>query len=209
QVREGEIVVIAAVEGNGQRELLRAVAGVLPMMGGARRVSAPVAFIPEDRTTEALIGAFTLTENLQVSGLAAPGSAWLDWAGTRAQVGRLIATYDIKATGPDALARSLSGGNQQKFVNARALDIHPAVLVAENPTRGLDVRAAAAVQRQIRGAADGGAAVLMHCPDLEEAFAIADRIVVMSGGRLRDVPAGSDLRRIGALMLDPDAGQVT
>ncbi|MGH7732961.1 MAG: ATP-binding cassette domain-containing protein, partial [Gemmatimonadales bacterium] len=209
QVREGEIVVIAAVEGNGQRELLRAVAGVLPPTGGTRRVSAPVAFIPEDRTTEALIGEFTLTENLQVSRLAAPGSAWLDWAGTRSQAGHLIARYEVKATGPDALARSLSGGNQQKFVNARALDIDPAVLVAENPTRGLDVRAAAAVHRQIRDAAGGGAAVLMHCPDLEEAFAIADRIVVMSGGRLRDVPVGADLRRVGELMLDKDAERVT
>lgn len=211
QVRSGEIVVVAAVEGNGQRELLRAIAGVLPVAGGRRVVAEPVAFIPEDRTTEALIGEFTLTENLQLSELAVRGrgGAWLDRAGTHRRAGQLLMENDITAAGPGALARSLSGGNQQKFVNARALDVHPAVLVAENPTRGLDVRAAAAVHRQIRDAAAGGAAVLMHCPDLEEAFAIADRIVVMSAGRLHDVPVGADLRRVGELMLEPDTGRVT
>ncbi|MGH7533933.1 MAG: ABC transporter ATP-binding protein, partial [Gemmatimonadales bacterium] len=150
QVRSGEIVVVAAVEGNGQRELLRAIAGVVPVAGGTRTVATPVAFIPEDRTTEALIGEFTLTENLQLSELAAPGGAWLDQARTYRRAAQLLTENDIKAAGPSALARSLSGGNQQKFVNARALDIHPAVLVAEHPTRGLDVRAAAAVHRQIR-----------------------------------------------------------
>jgi simple sugar transport system ATP-binding protein len=205
EVRSGEIVVVAAVEGNGQRELLRAIAGVVPAVAGTRTIRGPVAFIPEDRTTEALIGEFTLTENLVLSDLATPGGAWLDRRDARARVERLIRAYDVKAAGPAALAQSLSGGNQQKFVNGRALDIGPAVLVAENPTRGLDVRAAAAVHRQIRQAADGGAAVLMHCPDLEEALAVADRIVVMADGRLREVPPGADLRLIGELMLAPEA----
>jgi simple sugar transport system ATP-binding protein len=164
-----------------------------------------VAFIPEDRTTEALIGEFTLTDHLVLCDVATPGGAWLDRRDARARVERLIRAYDVKAAGPAALAQSLSGGNQQKFVNGRALDIGPAVLVAENPTRGLDVRAAAAVHRQIRQAADGGAAVLMHCPDLEEALAVADRIVVMADGRLREVPPGADLRLIGELMLAPEA----
>lgn len=207
QVRSGEIVVVAAVEGNGQRELLRAIAGVLPVASGTRQVAGPVAFIPEDRTTEALIGEFTLTENLELSDLSTRGGLWLDRVGTRARVERLLRVYDVKAAGPSALAGSLSGGNQQKFVNGRALDIDPAVLVAENPSRGLDARATAAVHRQIRDAADGGAAVLMHCPDLEEALAIADRIVVMSGGRLRNPPIGADLRLIGELMLAPEPGR--
>ncbi|HEU5357732.1 MAG TPA: ATP-binding cassette domain-containing protein, partial [Gemmatimonadales bacterium] len=125
EVRPGEIVVVAAVEGNGQRELLRAIAGALPVAGGTRRVASPVAFIPEDRTTEALIGEFSLVENLALGDRAAPRRGWLDWTEVRGRAARLIAEFDVKAQGPDAPAASLSGGNQQKFVNARALDVRP------------------------------------------------------------------------------------
>lgn len=206
EVRSGEIVVVAAVEGSGQRELLRAIAGVVPVKGGSRKVAAPVAFIPEDRTTEALIGEFSLVENLALGDRGTPRRGWLDWVEIRRRTARLISAFDVKAAGPDASAASLSGGNQQKFVNARALDTRPAVLVAENPTRGLDVRAAAAVHRQLRAAADAGAAVLMHCPDLDEALEVADRIVVLAGGRLREVPAGADRREVGERMLGLGAG---
>lgn len=208
QLRAGEIVAVAALEGSGQRELLRAVAGVLPVTSGARRVTGRVAFVPEDRTTEALIGDFTLMENLELGALTQAGSAWVDWRAVRARTAELIDAAEVKADGPDARAATLSGGNQQKFVNARALAMDPAVLVAEHPSRGLDVRAAAAVHRQLRQAADRGVAVLVHSPDLDEALGSADRVVVMAGGRLREVPPGSDRRLIGEMMLDATGEKV-
>jgi simple sugar transport system ATP-binding protein len=198
-VRAGEVVVVAGVEGNGQRELLRAVAGVRPLVEGTRTVSGPMAYIPEDRTTEALIPEFSLTENIALA--SAAGSAWMDWPALRAGTAELIAGAGIVAAGPDVAAATLSGGNQQKLVIARALAGAPAVIVAENPTRGLDVRAAAAVGARLRAAAAQGAAVLMHSTDLDEVLAVADRVVVAAAGRLREAPADADRAAIGAMML--------
>ncbi len=202
-VRAGEIVGVAAVEGNGQRELLRAVAGVLPAEG-TLEVAAPVSFIAEDRTTEGLVPAFTLTENVALGlGRAAP---WvrgpsLDWAAARRRTAALIADYDVRAPGPDARASALSGGNQQKLVVARALERRPAVLVAENPTRGLDLAATRAVHDRLREAAGRGLAVLVHSSDLDEVLALAHRVVVVSRGRVVPVPVGASRQWIGGLML--------
>lgn len=189
-VREGEVVGIAGVEGNGQRELLRAF--------GAS------AFIPEDRTTEGLIGDFTLTENLALDPVAAPPSRrrWaMDWPALRRRMGALITERGITAAGPEAPASSLSGGNQQKVVVARALEGGRPLIVAENPARGLDVGAAEEVFIRLRAAAAGGAAVLFHSTDLDEVVTWADRIVVMAGGELRFPLAGADRSQIGALMV--------
>jgi simple sugar transport system ATP-binding protein len=198
-VRGGEVVVVAGVEGNGQRELLRAVAGVRPLIAGTRTVAGRIGYIPEDRTTEALIPEFSLTENVALAN--ATGSAWLDWPALATLTADLISRAEIVAAGPGAAAASLSGGNQQKLVVARALAEAPAVIVAENPTRGLDVRAAAAVGARLRAAAAAGAAVLMHSTDLDEVLELADRVVVAARGRLREAPAGADRAAIGALML--------
>jgi simple sugar transport system ATP-binding protein len=200
----GEIVGVAAVEGNGQRELLRAVAGRVHPLRGLREVAQPVAFVPEDRSTEGLIPEMTLTENLV---LAASGSdPWLrggtvDWRLARAHTAALLEEYAVAAQGPDALAGSLSGGNQQRVVIGRELARGPKVVVAENPTRGLDIRATAAIHGRLRRAAADGAAVLFHSSDLDEVLGLATRVLVASRGTLVEPPPDSTRDAIGALML--------
>ncbi|MBA3659441.1 MAG: ATP-binding cassette domain-containing protein [Gemmatimonadales bacterium] len=204
EVRSGEAVGVAAIEGNGQRELLRAVAGRLRPSGGRLEVAAPVGFIPEDRTTEGLIAEFTLTENVVLgSGDEAPWirGGRIDWRSARAATATLIRDYAISASSPDVPAASLSGGSQQKLIVARELSRGPRVIVAENPTRGLDIHAARAVMDRFRGAAGGGAAVLFHSSDLDELIAWADRIVVMATGRLLELPGDATRTAVGQAML--------
>ena len=202
----GEIVGIAAVEGNGQRELLRAVAGRMHPLRGRLQVSKPVAFIPEDRTSEGLIPELTLTENV-VLGSATDDpwmrGGWIDWAGAEAHTAELLRAYEVVAPGPRARAGSLSGGNQQKLVIARELSRRPRVVVAENPTRGLDLRATAAVHERLRSAADAGATVLVHSSDLDEVLELADRVLVVSRGVVSEPRSGPAAGReeIGAMML--------
>jgi ABC-type uncharacterized transport system ATPase subunit len=203
-VREGEIVGVAAVEGNGQRELLRAVAGRLMPLRGRLEVIRPIGFIPEDRTSEGLIPELSLTENVVLGlGREAP---WIQagriaWRQAREQTTHLLNEFGIVATGPDALAGSLSGGNQQKLIVARELARKPAVIVAENPTRGLDIAAAAAIHARLRSAAAGGAAVLFHSSDLDEVLQLAERVVVVARGAIVEVPFAASRTEIGNLML--------
>jgi simple sugar transport system ATP-binding protein len=203
-VHGGEIVGVAAVEGNGQRELLRAVAGRAHLLRGKLEVAGKVGFIPEDRTTEGLIPELTLTENVV---LAARGDEpWIargriDWARARAYTRDLIEHYGIAAPGPDGPAGALSGGNQQKLIAARELAPSPTVVVAEDPTRGLDIRAAAAIHERLRAAAAGGGAVLLHSSDLDEVIECADRLLVMSRGILLEVPPGTSKATIGEMMV--------
>ncbi len=207
-VAGGEVVGVVGVEGSGQRELLRAVAGRIAYRAGTLVVTGTVGFIPEDRTTEGLIPAMSLTQNLVLgSGADADWMAAgrIAWPAARRRMAELLEQYGIRVEGPDAAAATLSGGNQQKVVIARELDRRPAVLVAENPTRGLDIRAAAEVHHRLRAAARDGAAVLVASTDLDEVLAVADRAVVMAGGRLIDVPAGAGRAAIGALMLGAGA----
>jgi simple sugar transport system ATP-binding protein len=204
QVRAGEIVAIAGIEGSGQQELLRAIAGVLPVFRGTREVTGPMAFIPEDRTTEGLIPELSATENV-VLGLGR-SAAWvrrghLDWKAAGARTGELIAAFGIQAAGPDAPAASLSGGNQQKLIVARALERDPAVIVAENPTRGLDMQATRAVHDRLREAAGRGVAVLFYSSDLDEVMVLGRRITVMARGMLTELPPNASRADIGALML--------
>jgi simple sugar transport system ATP-binding protein len=202
-VLPGEIVGIAAVEGGGQRELMRTVAGLIEPLRGALEVRGPVAFVPEDRTTEGLILSLSLAENVVLGmGASAPGvaGALVSWNAASAATADLIARFGMTAAGPEAPAGTLSGGNQQKLVLARALARDPRVIVAENPTRGLDVAAAAEVHRRLRDAAAGGAAVLFHSSDLDEVLAIADRLVVVSGGILRQ-PESRDRDMVGRMMI--------
>lgn len=202
-VREGEIVGIAAVEGNGQRELLRAIAGILHPFRGMMEVAGPVGFVPEDRTTEGLIPSLSLTGNVVLGmGGAAPGvhGHRIDWDEAESVTRELVERFRIRAAGAAAPAASLSGGNQQKLVLARALAGNPRVIVAENPTRGLDLAAAADVHRRLREAAAAGAAVLLYSTDLDEVLAASDRIVVMSDGQVREAP-GRDRDVIGQMMV--------
>jgi general nucleoside transport system ATP-binding protein len=203
-IRAGEIVGIAAVEGNGQRELLRAVAGRLHPLRGRREVAGPVGFIPEDRTTEGLIPALSLTENVVLGSRA--DDPWIrrgrvDWRVARARTAALLKEYEVVAPGPDVPAAVLSGGNQQKVVVARELARQPRVVVAENPTRGLDLRAAAAIHARLRAAAAGGAAVLVYSSDLDEVLALADRLLVAARGTLIEPPPGASRAQVGELMV--------
>jgi simple sugar transport system ATP-binding protein len=203
-VAAGEIVGVAAVEGNGQRELLRTVAGRLHRLRGRLEVEGPVGFIPEDRTTEGLIPSLTLTENVVLG--SGPGDPWIhgagiDWPMARERTAALLREYDVAAPGPGVAAATLSGGNQQKLVVARELSRGPKVVVAENPTRGLDIRATAAIHGRLRAAADGGAAVLVYSSDLDEVLELAHRVVVMSRGAVIPIPAGASRAEIGAAML--------
>jgi simple sugar transport system ATP-binding protein len=189
----GTILGLAAVEGNGQREMLRALAA-----------DPAAAFVPEDRVAEGLIPDFTLTENI-VLGLG-DDATWVrgpfvDWDAARRATGALLAEHDVRGRGPDDEARTLSGGNQQKLVLARAFARRPAVLVAENPTRGLDITATVEVHRRLRLAADEGVAVVVWSSDLDEVLEIADRVVVVRGGQVIEVAAGMDRMGVGRLML--------
>lgn len=207
-LRGGDVLGVAAVEGNGQRELLRVFAGLAELEGGSAEISGPVAFIPEDRTHEGLIAEFSLTENLVLgAGAGAPWvrRGWIDWTGARARTAALIAEYGVRAEGPEARAGSLSGGNQQRMVIAGASERAPRILVAENPARGLDLRATAEVHERLRAAARGGAAVVVHIPDLDDLLAVAARLVVVVDGVPREVPPGAGREEIGAMMLSRDA----
>ena len=203
-VRAGEIVGVAAVEGNGQRELLRAVAGRIAPLRGKLQVARPVGFIPEDRTSEGLIPALSLTENV-VLGLGSEGP-WIRggriaWREAEARTAELIREFEIAAPGPGARAAALSGGNQQKLVVARELSKSPVVIVAENPTRGLDIGAAAAIHLRLRSAAAAGAAVLFYSADLDEVVDLADRVIVVTRGMISEAPPGASRSEIGAMML--------
>jgi general nucleoside transport system ATP-binding protein len=203
-IHGGEIVGIAAVEGNGQRELLRAVAGRIMPLRGRLEVARPIGFIPEDRSSEGLIPSLTLTENVTL-GLDRE-APWvrrghLNWGKAHAHTAQLLRDFEVVATGPKATASSLSGGNQQKLIVARELSRAPAVLVAENPTRGLDVGAAAAIHARIESAAKAGAAVLFYSSDLDEVLHLAHRVVVVSRGILTEAPSAASRTEIGGMML--------
>jgi ABC-type uncharacterized transport system ATPase subunit len=203
-VGAGEIVGVAAVEGNGQRELLRAVAGRLAPLRGKLQVAQPVGFIPEDRTSEGLIPALSLTENV-VLGLGKEGP-WIHggriaWREAAARTAELIRDFEIATPGPGARAAALSGGNQQKLVVARELSRVPTVIVAENPTRGLDIAATAAIHFRLRAAAAAGAAVLFYSADLDEVLHLADRVIVVSRGMISEAAPGASRSEIGAMML--------
>ena len=202
-VREGERIGIAAVEGSGQYELLRALAGRIPVSQGRITVPAVVGFVPEDRHGDALLLDGSLVENVALRG-AGRRHGIMPWAVLRAVTSRLITQHDVRAQGSAQTARTLSGGNQQKLVLARELDATtdqaaPRAIVVENPTRGLDVQATAAVHDRLRKASTSGAAVILYSSDLDEVLALATRVVVMFNGSLSEVTA--DRRMIGEAML--------
>jgi ABC-type uncharacterized transport system ATPase subunit len=197
-VRAGELVGLAAVEGAGQHELLRAVAGLLAPTAGRLHGPAEVGFVPEDRHRDALLLDASLTENLALRGAGAR-TGRVPWRALADRTRALLAARDVRADGPAVLARTLSGGNQQKFVLARALDDAPPALVVENPTRGLDFRATAAVHEALRAARAAGIAILCYSSDLDEVLALADRVLVLHDGVVRAVPR--DREQVGRAML--------
>jgi ABC-type uncharacterized transport system ATPase subunit len=192
------MVGVVGVEGAGQRELLRALAGRLLPVRVTDELPADVGFVPEDRLHDAVVPALSLTENVALRG-AARRRGWIPWRALADETRTLIAAFDVRAAGAASPARSLSGGNQQKLVLARELRGDVAALVVENPSRGLDIRATAEVHRRLREARDRGAAVVVYSSDVDEALALADRVVVMHAGELRHTPR--DRERVARAML--------
>ena len=208
-VRRGEILGIAGVEGNGQRELALVLAGRLPPAEGQAELPSAVGFISQDRSREGLVGSFDLTENMALALHRRPEvriRGALRWPVVEAHTRRALDTYAIRAPGPWVLAQALSGGNQQRLVVAREMAEAGDLLVAENPTRGLDVAAAAFVHQEIRSLVDGDRGmppgVVLLSTDLDEVLALAHRVLVMVRGELLPVAEGDETREaVGALML--------
>lgn len=206
----GEIVGIAGIEGNGQRELAQLLAGLLAPSKGTVDLRTSVGFVPQDRSSEGLVGSFDLSENIALA-LARSDqfveSGRLRWSAIEAEASRLISDFGIVAGSPKSTAASLSGGNQQRLVLARETALPHGLFVAENPTRGLDVAATDFVHRRLRTIAEAGAAVVVSSTDLDEVLALSTRLFVLSRGRLRPAPKGEWSREgVGSLMLGLDSG---
>jgi simple sugar transport system ATP-binding protein len=199
RVRAGEIVGVAGVEGNGQRELGDLLSSLVALDGGQVRVDgiavrtgragcmarAGVAVIPEDRHDSGCVLTMSVADNLVLDRVRSVSRFGFVRRARRERIARdLMAEFDVLGAGPDAPFESLSGGNQQRVVLARELSQHPRLLVAAQPTRGLDVGAIEYMSARLRAAAASGIAVLLISTELEEILDLSDRIVVLSRGRV-------------------------
>jgi general nucleoside transport system ATP-binding protein len=201
RVRAGEIVGIAGVDGNGQSELVDAISGLRKPESGKIVVSgddvtfegcrecldAGIGHIPEDRHLRGLVLDFTLAENLGLHEYKTPPESRFGWLYPRRLTQRareILREFDVRGGGPDTPAASLSGGNQQKVVVAREVSRNPDVLVAAQPTRGLDVGAIEFVHRRLVQERDEGRAILLVSFELDEILSLSDRILVMYEGRI-------------------------
>jgi simple sugar transport system ATP-binding protein len=200
EVRAGEVVGIAGVSGNGQRELLFALSGEdrrpAPQMievggqpvgryGPARRRHLGLHFVPEERLGRGAVPTLSLAQNMLLTRTdAVKKGGWIRTGALRAQAADIIRRFNVKAGGPDAAARSLSGGNLQKFIVGREIDANPKLLIVSQPTWGVDVGASAQIRAEILALRDAGCAVLVVSEELDELFEISDRLHVIAKGRL-------------------------
>jgi simple sugar transport system ATP-binding protein len=218
-LRAGEITGLAGVSGNGQAALAallagteRTSAGTIELFGQERpawdtreALALGIARIPEDRHAVGTIGDMSVTENAILESYRSTRfcrRGFLDWQAARAFAESIIRDYEVKCPSPDIRIRLLSGGNMQKLILGRALDPKPRIIVANQPTRGLDVGAVAYVHAQLIAARARGAAILLVSEDLEEIIALSDRIAVISKGRISE-PSRRGARTIpelGAMM---------
>ena len=202
-VHRGEIVCIAGIDGNGQSELVYAISGLEPASGGTitmcgvdithapirRRSILGMSHIPEDRHKHGLVLDYTLEDNMILQRYFEPEFTdkfgFLRRKNIRAYAERLIEQYDVRSgQGPVTVARSMSGGNQQKAIIAREIDKNPQLLIAVQPTRGLDVGAIEYIHKQIVAQRDAGKAVLLVSLELDEVMTVSDRILVMYEGEI-------------------------
>jgi len=214
----GEVVGIAGVSGNGQSELLytlsgedtRAPAGSITVLGHdvsrlgpGRRRGLGLHFVPEERLGRGAVPTLGLAHNLLLSRRDAIGAGgWLKLGALQAQAADIISRYKVKAAGPHAAAKSLSGGNLQKFIVGREIEAKPRLLIVSQPTWGVDVGAAAQIRGEILALRDAGCAVLVVSEELDELFEISDRLYVVAKGRLSpSVPrASATVTQIGEWM---------
>jgi len=218
-VRSGEILGIIGVSGNGQTALARLADGLARADSGTmtydgvtvdglpprRLVDAGVGRIPEDRLAEGVVGDMSVWENAVLERIGQrrfSARGIVDRAGCRAFAAELIARFDIRGAGPRTPIRQLSGGNMQKLILARNLALTPKLIVANQPTRGLDEGAIAAVHEELLAARMAGAAILLISEDLDEVMALCDRIQAIFKGRLSQplAAAAADAERVGLMM---------
>jgi general nucleoside transport system ATP-binding protein len=218
RVKSGEIVAIAGVQGNGQTELAETLLGLRIAQSGTIVLAGEditddpvravldkgVGFIPEDRKKDGLVGTFTLEENFMINGSYGP--PWvkgvsIDFPAREARSKELIASYDVRTPSAKTLATKLSGGNQQKVVVAREMSRDLTLLVAAQPTRGVDVGSIQFIHEQIVAVRDSGVPVVIISTELDEVLALADRIAVMYRGRIVDIVGPETPREVlGQLM---------
>ncbi|MGC8201310.1 ABC transporter ATP-binding protein [Aliiroseovarius sp. PTFE2010] len=201
QVRSGEVVGIAGVQGNGQSALIEALAGLRHPVAGKvtfdgtditdasprARHRMGIAHIPEDRQRAGLIGKFTVAENMVLDSYYGPPfskGAGIDWGRVHQDAAAVAEQYDVRTPSVRAAAAHLSGGNQQKLVVARELSRDTRLVIAGQPTRGLDVGSIAFIHERLMAARDEGDGVLIVSSELDEIMALSDRILVMFKGRI-------------------------
>lgn len=218
EVRPGEILAIAGVQGNGQTELTEAIIGLQRKVTGSIRlddteltgksvkqiIDQGVGFVPEDRKVEGLVGEFSVADNLilnRSSGAPFFSAATLRRGVLRAFAEERIAEFDIRTQGPDLAAGRLSGGNQQKVVLARELSRELNLFVASQPTRGIDVGSIEFVHKRIVATRDAGVPVIVVSTELDEVSALADRIAVMYRGKIVGIVPGDAPRETLGLMM--------
>jgi general nucleoside transport system ATP-binding protein len=216
QVRAGEIVGVAGVAGNGQRELAEVVAGERPATAGTvtiagspqhgtpwEAIDAGLGYVPEERMGVGVAPGLTIADNLILKSYRENGHGPILHAKQTAQSAtELIQRFGIVARGPKTIARELSGGNVQRLLLARELSGHPKILIAASPTRGLDVAATESVRRLLAESADRGVGVLLISEDLDEVLDLSDRIAVMYRGQVVGVVDrdGAGVNQIGLMM---------
>jgi simple sugar transport system ATP-binding protein len=219
QVRSGEVVGIAGVSGNGQRELMWALSGEdarapgqgqvrlrgqnISGKGPSRRRRMGLHFVPEERLGRGAVPSMSLAHNLLLTRSESLGpGGWIRTGALASQAQRLIERFRVKAGGPHAPAQSLSGGNLQKFIVGREIDAEPLLLIVSQPTWGVDVGAAAQIRGEILALREKGCAVLVVSEELDELFEICDRLHVMAKGRLSPSidRAQATVEQIGAWM---------
>jgi simple sugar transport system ATP-binding protein len=201
ELHGGEILGLAGVEGNGQSELIELIMGLLPATTGSVEVlgldasttqtrdirNAGVAYIPQDRQRDGLLMSAPLWEN-RILGhqFASPmaNGMWVNKSAAAEDSERVVAEFDVRTPGVNVLASALSGGNQQKFIVGRELSGDPKLIVAAQPTRGVDVGAQAIIWDHLMKARSAGAGVLLISADLEELFSLSDRIAVIYSGTI-------------------------
>ena len=198
EIRGGEIVGVAAVNGSGHRELLRAIAGRLAVTGGTLTLPTSVGFVPGDRHRDGLVLTMSLVENYVLKGAGASRGV-IKWRNAAMVAREIVRNFNVRVENVGATAMTLSGGNQQRFIIGRELHGVPAALVAENPTRGLDIQASLDVRTRLVEACSKGVAVVFHSADLDEILAISDRVLVVYNGSVREVVPNADL--VGRAML--------
>lgn len=216
---KGEILGIAGVAGNGQRELAEVVAGVRPYSGGKVRVDGRhlppgdprasiregVAYVPEDRMGTGVAPGLSISDNIILKSYregAMSRGPFLRRRASTAEARNLMTRFDVAAPGPDTLVRQLSGGNVQKVLLARELSSNPRVVVAASPTRGLDVGSAMEVRRILLESAQRGVGVLLISEDLDEVLSLSDRVAVFYEGRVAGMvrPSETTREKIGLMM---------